>query len=218
MRPGAGSPPRGSRRRRRSVDAPTGRLAEVRVGWRNELSRANRPARRSASWLAQLKEGARAPKRCVRIRKRTSSISPPAPVLCQCRGCNVIVNGPSVPPGGFQGAGLSSFRTSGGCAARTSSRAAARRASVQGVATVARPRSTAPESETSYLATTLRTESNAASTGPPTLPRFRRSAAASLCRARLRGVWGWRGERGQISREMFAPFRHARGGEHPRKV
>ena len=42
------------------------------------------------------------------------------------------------------------------------------------------------------LATTLRTQSNAASTGPPTsMPRVRRSAAASLCRARLRAVWRW---------------------------
>ena len=90
------------------------------------------------------KEGARAPN------DRHPNFNPaafrrPRAVLCQCRGCNIIVSGPSVPPGGFQGAGLSSFRTADGCAARTLSGAAARRASVHGVATAAQPRSPAPE-------------------------------------------------------------------------
>ena len=52
---------------------------------------------------------------------------------------------------------------------------------MRAVAGAAQPRSPAPASEAElHLATTLRTESNAASTGHRSLPRVRRSADASL--------------------------------------
>ena len=56
-------------------------------------------------------------------------------------------------------AGLSSLRTSGGCAPKGCGKRRCRRASVPGVATHAQPRSPAPASERASLATTLRTES-----------------------------------------------------------
>ncbi len=97
-----------------------GRLAGVRVGGRNE-------------------EGARAPNdRHPSV--KFGSLSAPACGGSPCRGCDHIVSVLLVPPYGVQTPGLR-IRTVGGCAPRRTMRsAAARRASVQCVATPAQPR------------------------------------------------------------------------------
>lgn len=59
--------------------APRGEVAGA-----NKYPRANRPARRSASRLAQTRKGTRAPKRCDRI--FIGSLSAPASVACRAEG------------------------------------------------------------------------------------------------------------------------------------
>jgi hypothetical protein len=134
-------------------------------------------------------EGARAPNDRHPSLK-FGSLPAPACGALSVRGCNIIVSGPQVHPAAFRAPG---FRRSGPLAAALLERRAA-------PLREGRPCKVLPPMpgldrlprnlRRAVLATTLRTESNAALTGPPTLPRFRRSAAASLCRARLRAVWG----------------------------
>ena len=61
----------------------------------------------------QRAEGARAPKRCDLVMLEAAFRRPRAVVL-PGRGCNIIVSGPQVPPGGFKGPG---YRRSGPLAA-----------------------------------------------------------------------------------------------------
>ena len=85
------------------------------------------------------------------------------------RGCWHSRNGPWVPPT-HPLRGPTSLWTRG-CCARVTSSAAARRASVHGVATHAQPRTAAPASEESYfLATMLRTEQHRLNRAPPLAP------------------------------------------------
>ena len=74
----------------------------------------------------------------------------PRAVVLPCRECNIGCNGPSVPSWLLSEPDYASFRTSGGCAARSPEPRRCRRASVRAVASSARPRSPAPESEASF--------------------------------------------------------------------
>ena len=151
-------------------------------------------------------EGARAPKRCdlflVRqpchgeaMLRTDARVRWSAVPRVQHR-----LNGPSVPPGGFKAPG---YRRSGPLAAALLDHLS--RAAAEGRPCVPllgapgldrRPRNL----RRAILTTTLRTESNAASTGHRPLPRFRRSAAASLVSGKDAGrVWGRRRRRGLVS-------------------
>ena len=101
--------------------------------------RANRPARRSASRLAQGKEGTRAPNDRHPSYK-SGSLSAPACGGSPCRGCGHIVSAPLVPPCGVQRRAYASGPLAAALHEETMRSAAARRASVQCVATPAQPR------------------------------------------------------------------------------
>ena len=124
------------------------------------------------------------------------SLSAPACGRLPCRGCNIGCNGPSVPPGGFQGPG---YRRSGPLAAALLDRLS--RAAAEGRPCVPllgapgldrRPRNLRRAIPHDDAANGKQRRLNRA----PTLPRFRRSAAASLDRARMRAVWGRKWRRG----------------------
>ena len=152
-------------------------------GRRNAVvGRQHVPILASEAFRAVIGRGSAGAKRCDRGYSG-AALGRPRGDLPECRGCNVIATGLVVPPAAF-GAG---FRRSGPPAARLDeSSAALRRASVRALAS---PHSLDRLPRNLRRASSRRRceRSNAASTGPPSLPRVRRS---SLPRPSCGRGWG----------------------------
>ena len=137
-------------------------------------------------------QGARAPKRCDHVFIEAAFRRPRAAAL-PCRGCNIDVSGPQVPPGGFKVPG---YRRSGPLAAAQLNyeRPPLQKGVLNAVASVAQPRSKAPASEAS-LASRRRCERKATPPQPGTDPAPLQTLSCCVPRmGKMRGSMGGGGE------------------------